>query len=69
MVGGTTPPAAVVVDQEAMVRDTPSADGGERHRLPPGSEVWILRSVGDFHLLVDGRGRRGWVPINTVLGL
>ena len=64
--GHQSPAVAVVVDQEALVRDAPSADAGERHRLPVGAEVSVLRPAGEFRLIEDGRGRRGWVPSNAV---
>lgn len=65
-VGGSHGAVAVVVDSTVAVRDAPAAEAGARHELEPGSELRILDSLGDFHLVVDGNGRRGWVPRNGV---
>lgn len=59
-------PVAVVVDQEAVLRDAAALGAGERLRLPAGTEVRVERAYGDFLLIEDGRGRRGWVPRNAV---
>lgn len=60
-------PVGVVVDAEAVLRDAASINSGERLRLPPGTEVRVERRLGDFVLVQDGRGRRGWAPANAVL--
>lgn len=67
VLGVRAPRVAVVVDHEAMVRDAPVPEAGTLHQLPPGSEVWVLDRLGDFELVEDGRGRRGWLPSNAVL--
>lgn len=54
-------PIGVIVDDEAVLRDAASVNAGERFRLDPGSEFRIERSYGGFALVVDGRGRRGWL--------
>ena len=59
-------PVAVVVEPEVVLRDAASADGAERLRLPAGAEVRVVRPYGDFLLIEDGRGRRGWAPSNAL---
>lgn len=59
-------PVAVVVDQDAVLRDGASVGAGERFRLSPGAEVRVVRSAGDFLLVEDGRGRRGWAARSAV---
>lgn len=59
-------PVAVVVDGEAVLRDAASVDGAERLRLPPGSEVRVMRAYDAFFLVEDGKGRRGWAPSNAL---
>jgi hypothetical protein len=59
-------PVAVVVDQEVVLRDSASIDGAERLRLPPGTEVRVVRAADAFLLVEDGKGRRGWAPTNAV---
>jgi len=58
-------PVAVVVDSEALVRDAARTDGGERFRLPPGSELLVVRELGQFLLVEDGDGRRGWISVSA----
>ncbi len=58
-------PIAVVVESEALVRDAARTDGGERFRLPPGSELSVVRELGQFLLVEDGGGRRGWVSVSA----
>lgn len=53
-------PIGVTVD-EAVARDAPSLDAGERHALARGAELRALQRRGAFVLVVDGMGRRGWV--------
>lgn len=60
-------PIGVVVDGEAVLRDAADINSGERLRLPPGAEVRVERSLGDFVLVQDGRGRRGWAPANAIV--
>ncbi|MCA9489593.1 MAG: hypothetical protein KC621_06705 [Myxococcales bacterium] len=59
-------PLAVVLDEEVVVRDAPQVDGGERYRWVRGTELLVERHYGDFFLVEDGRGRRGWVADNAV---
>ena len=54
-------PIAVIVDAEAVLRDAPSVNAGERFRLGPGSEVRVDRQYQAFMLIEDGHGRRGWL--------
>lgn len=54
-------PVAVVTDAEAILRDGAMVNAGERHRLPPGTEVRVERSYHGFYLIEDSRGRRGWL--------
>ena len=58
-------PLAVVVDNDALVRDAPRTDGGERFRLPPGSELSVVSELGQFLLIEDGDGRRGWISVSA----
>lgn len=51
---------AVVLD-EAVVRDGAAIDAGQRHVLPPGTEIRVERVRGEFALVEDGKQRRGWV--------
>ncbi len=67
--GATSPGVGVVIDREAIVRDTPRTDGAELSRLVPGAEVAVVRTLGDFHLIEDGDGERGWVTAASLLGL
>lgn len=59
-------PVAVAAERLA-VRDLPRADADERFALPPGTEVSVVRLLGDFVLAEDGTGRRGWVPRSSLL--
>lgn len=59
-------PLAVVLDADVVVRDAPQVDGGERYRWVRGTELLVERHYGDFFLVEDGRGRRGWVADNAV---
>lgn len=59
-------PVGVIVDGEVVLRDAADVNAGERLRLPPGTEVQVQRHLGEFVLVVDGRGRRGWAPTNGV---
>ncbi|MEQ1507968.1 MAG: hypothetical protein ABMB14_37415, partial [Myxococcota bacterium] len=52
--------------QEIVLRDAPNVNAGERLRLPPGTEIRVVRRSGGFLLIEDGRARRGWVPSNGV---
>ena len=67
--GAQSPGVGVVVDRDAIVRDTPRTDGAELARLVPGAEVAVVRTLGDFHLIEDGEGARGWVTAASLLGL
>ncbi|NCG21957.1 MAG: tetratricopeptide repeat protein [Rhodobacterales bacterium] len=67
--GAQSPGVGVVVDRDAIVRDTPRTDGAELARLVPGAEVSVVRSLGDFHLIEDGEGSRGWVTAASLFGL
>jgi hypothetical protein len=60
-------PVAVVAQAEVPVRDAATVDAGERFVLPAGTEVQVERSNGAFLLVEDGRGRRGWIPVNAVV--
>lgn len=53
-------PHAVVLER-AVVRDLPRTDAAERFELPVGSELTVVRELGDFVLVEDGRERRGWM--------
>lgn len=54
-----------VVVREAPVFGGPAAEGVPVDRLPPGSEVMLLKQAGDWRLVLWGDGR-GWVPAATV---
>jgi hypothetical protein len=56
-------PAVVVLD--APVYPGPAAEGTPVDRLPPGSEVMLLKQAGDWRLVLWGDGR-GWVPSTLV---
>ncbi len=58
-------PVAVTLE-DAAVRDGPELDAEERHGLPPGAELRVLRSRGAFLLIEDGEARRGWVLRDAV---
>ncbi len=49
-----------VVRREVSVREVPDLHAAEHHTLPEGAEVRVLSTSGDFLLIEDGRGRRGW---------
>ncbi|MBX2798806.1 MAG: tetratricopeptide repeat protein [Myxococcales bacterium] len=59
-------PLAVVVDGEAVLRDSASVNAAERFRLDPGAEVAIEKRYSGFLLVRDGHGRRGWVSSSAV---
>jgi tetratricopeptide (TPR) repeat protein len=56
-------PAIVV--REAPVFPGPAAEGTPVDRLPPGSEVMLLKQAGDWRLVLWGDGR-GWVSSTLV---
>lgn len=56
-------PAVVV--REAPAYGGPAAEGEPVDRLPPGSEVMLLKQAGDWRLVLWGDGR-GWVPSTCV---
>lgn len=60
---------AVVVDAPAVVREAARPDAAQRFVLPPGSEVRTERTLGGFHLVSTGDGRRGWVPTGAVFAV
>lgn len=55
-------PLAVVVATHAPLRDTPDPLATGTRDLPPGTEVRVVRPLGAFTLVEDGRGHRGWLP-------
>jgi hypothetical protein len=55
-------PVVVVVGADAVARDAPSLEAVERFTLSPGSELVQEARAGAFARVVDGEGRRGWVP-------
>lgn len=55
-----------VTRDEAPVREVPDLYAAEHHLLPAGAEVRVLSARGDFVLVEDGRGRRGWVVSGAV---
>lgn len=59
-------PVAVVVDAEAVVRESARPDARQAFVLPPGSEVRIERALGGFYRIETGDGRLGWVPTGAV---
>lgn len=52
--------AVGVARSELSVRDVPDLHAVEHHALPEGTEVRIVATRGDFVLVEDSRGRRGW---------
>jgi tetratricopeptide (TPR) repeat protein len=54
-------PVAVVVDQEAIVRDAPDLEARTRFLLSPGAEVRVVDELGPFRLVETGEGKRGWM--------
>lgn len=52
--------SVAVVRREVSVREVPDLHAAEHHTLPEGAEVRVLSTSGDFLLVEDGRGRRGW---------
>ena len=60
---------AVVVDAPAVVREAARPDAAQRFVLPPGTEVRTERTLGGFHLVSTGDGRRGWVPTGAVFAV
>ncbi len=54
-------PVAVVLHDDAVLRDAASVNAGERFRLAAGSELRVERDYAGFLLVEDGRGRRGWL--------
>lgn len=60
-------PVAVVVDAPTAVRDLARPDGETRFLLQPGAELRVVRDLGDFVLVQDGRDRRGWVSRAALL--
>ena len=60
-------PVAVVADGEASVRDAADINAGERFRFPAGTETRVEREHGEFLLVEDSRGRRGWVARGAVV--
>ncbi|MCB9663132.1 MAG: SH3 domain-containing protein [Alphaproteobacteria bacterium] len=60
----TRPPGVAL--EEVLVRDAPSVDAGERFVLPAGTELRAEASRGPFLLVLDGKGRRGWVVADAV---
>lgn len=59
-------PGAVVVDREIALRVDPDLAAPVVRRLPPGAELRVERTVGDFVLLAPGEGARGWAPRASV---
>lgn len=59
-------PVVVVVDSEAVVRESARPDARQAFVLPPGSEVRIERSLAGFYRIETGDGRLGWVPTGAV---
>lgn len=59
-------PVGVVVDHPAALRDAASLQGRPRTELPVGTEVRVDRRHGDFLLVEDGRGKRGWLPVGAL---
>jgi hypothetical protein len=60
-------PVGVTLD-EAVVRDAPELEAGERFVLGRGAELRAERRRGPFVLVTDGLGRRGWV-LSEILAL
>lgn len=63
---GGEPPVGVVVVERAQLRDSPRPDGDVVWTFNSGSELAIEQAFGDFRLVRDGDGRRGWVPQSAV---
>lgn len=59
---GASPAIGVVVEDDARLRDAPRPDGDVVWTFGVGSELVVEREYGDFRLVRDGDGRRGWVP-------
>lgn len=55
-----------VVRTEVSVREVPDPQAAVHHTLPVGAEVYVLSQQGDFALVEDGRGRRGWAVAASV---
>lgn len=60
-------PVAVVVDEDAPVRDAPDLEASDRFVLVPGSEVRVVDSLGPFRLVETGEGKRGWMTDGALL--
>lgn len=59
-------PIAVVVDDDAIVRDVPDLEAVTRFTLAPGAEITVLREAGSFLLIETGDEKRGWVTDGAV---
>ncbi len=62
-------PVVVVVDSEAVVRESARPDARQTFVLPAGSEVRIERSLAGFYRIETGDGRLGWVPTGAVFAI
>lgn len=54
-------PAAIVVHEDASLREGPSGSATERHRALEGERAYVLGREAGFAHVVLGGGREGWV--------
>jgi tetratricopeptide (TPR) repeat protein len=62
-------PAAIVVHEDASLREGPSAAATERHRALEGERAYVLGSEAGFAHVVLGGGREGWVSEGEIVPL
>jgi tetratricopeptide (TPR) repeat protein len=62
-------PAAVVVREDASLREGPSAAATERHRALEGERAYVLGEEAGFAHVVLGGGREGWVAVGEIVRL
>jgi tetratricopeptide (TPR) repeat protein len=62
-------PPAIVVREDASLREGPSPAATERHRAVEGERAYVLGSEAGFAHVVLGGGREGWVDAEEIVPL